>query len=334
MSSGIFSHLDPGKLSGSYHSKLSSHLMGSKISAEQGRYSTSSSENGRYSKKMGSAVSSGNDHVIKGTNRSQNQRSGYSDSSRYSNLEEEHGKTHGKYSRPLPNGPGPLFPASSMKRNIRKQEPISTQAKGPVKANHLLPLNGIYPKADSRHISYERAHVNLNRAKSRSLGDVRDVIGSQSPKPHADRLTFDADMKKARKGFQISRSPSCENIVTRKLDRNCDEQAVIDKLSKRSTHNRDNYSRKPIYVQPSPKGDYTNSMSPHYQPDFSSEASGLKHNVGLRDDKLERNAVPSKARLYSRQASDSAYESNGSTGSSSGHSSPGMSREQVNNLHM
>ena len=349
MSSRISSHIDAKKLTGGFHSLTSSHLMGSNLSYRPEKYYASSSEYGKVAKDMGSSPSSMLEQA--GTNtRYQRKSSSFSYPGKKDSVEKGQGKIQNGYeidrrsassNRPLPTGPGPLFPTGGLKLNKKKPDSVTSQGKGPMKAYHYLPQKGISSKTDVRNVTSPIEHTSLRRLKSRSLDDVRGIENSQLQKPNADILMTEADMKKARKAFSISRSPSCENVSNARRNNPSDHRAILDKLSKIST---DGYPRTNSYeknlssrttnsLPPSSKANETanktsTSRPSHYRPDFSSEPKP-KFEASWKDGRPENRQISSKQTYLSRWSSDSAYESNGSTGSSSGRSSPGISKDQV-----
>ena len=141
--------------------------------------------------------------------------------------------------RPLPSGPGPLFPPNSLKQPKRKQESSITQTRGPVKANHQLMQRDISSREGLRESrsppSPSVEHRSLSRLKSRSLNDVRQFDVNQNQKASADKLVTEADLKKAKKSFKISRSPSFDNINASRQMTEKDQRALLDKMSKMST---------------------------------------------------------------------------------------------------
>ena len=339
MSSKTFSNANARKLTTGYNSDRSSHLMGGKLSLNADRSSVSSSEYGTLSDTMGSAASRKSNYLA-GEFRYQSPKHGYRAASSQVSPGKECEKIDKMPSRPLPSGPGPLMPPGWLSRSMKKQDTLFTQPKGPMKASHGLPLDGISNGADTGYIKSHLRHQSLSRAKSRSLSDVRSEGKEQYAKINSDRREI--NLAKARRGFSISRSPSVENIYNRRAVNNSEERAMMDKLSKtkidessrRSAKNKDfvsNYysdfitpSKSTSNITKPPPG-----RPPKYQPDFSSEPTVPGHSVVHREDRPERVGSSSRPRYVIRQSSDSAYESNGSTGSSSGHSSPGMSKNQV-----
>ena len=340
MSSSISSQSSAHKLSGGYQSSISPHSMGSRFSSGLDRHSIGSSDYANHPSNMGSGASHTSGHFPRDSGY---QSQGYNrhNPSKFGNSEEDHQRHQARCgSRPLPGGPGPLMPPGMIKRSRKKPESI--QAKGPVKANHLIQLNGTSHRTEPRNVTSPLGNRSLSRIKSRSMSDVRDTGNNQMSKPTSDRVMRDAGMKKVKKTFSISRSPSFENIAIGRNGRKRDEPAILDRLSKLSTdesarktdNSKDFHSIKQDYLASSTKADFMNNMPAksrlsQYQLSLSPDSSTLRHNGGLRDDRTDKTTFSSRQRNFPRQSSDSAYESNGSTGSSSGHSSPGMPKDLV-----
>ena len=321
------------------HSSGYPHVMGSSFSSGRERHSIGSPEYGKHTFKMGNGASHTSDHFPRDSGY-HSQGSSIPNLSKYGSSEEGHQRHQVRCGRPLPNGPGPLMPAGGPRRNRKKPEPI--QAKGPVKANHLIHLNGNSHRTESRSVVSPNGGRSLSRIKSRSMSDVRDTGNNQAPRPIGDKVMMEADQRMLKKTFQVTRSPSIESISISRNRRKGDEQAILDRLGKLRTddslrsidNNKDFHSKKQGYSVPPLKADYVNNVPnkgrlPQYQPGSSSESSASKHNGVLRGDRPDKATFSSRQRPVARQSSDSAYESNSSTGSSSGHSSPGMSKDIV-----
>eukprot|EP00794_Sanderia_malayensis_P001241 gene1241-1368_t len=253
--------------------------------------------------------------------------------------------------RPLPHGPGPLLPKNStLKINRRKTEMKTTPVKGPMKASHDFAQNTT-PSPVRQHKSPLPLKA-LGREKSRSMNDVRAVENGQDQKPSANRMLTDVDLKKAKKSFKISRSPSCDNLNnTRQLP---DERALLDKLSKLSTDSSQNrrtvtgtfnrHGQKGVNVQHSDKLKVEIPIS------TTCKVVSMKNKLNIaKDDVLRKEKLPISqdnkrqqssqgntpivckepaSTSRSRKLSDSAYESNSATSSESSSSSPGITRHE------
>eukprot|EP00795_Rhopilema_esculentum_P016842 gene16842-8313_t len=247
--------------------------------------------------------------------------------------------------RPLPKGPGPLLPSSGLRKGRKKTDVTPSQAKGPVKGNHLLAKGGSH-NVPRTEVSSPEEHRSLSRLKSRSLDDIRNVEKRESIKLNPDKISVDLDMKKARKAFKISRSPSFDNINTARRQTESDQRALLDRLSKMSTDeasknaensvkNRkslsDQYSTSSIYKDNifNPLKNLLPKSSIQSKPEARIDNGGKSSSSIPRKDSLGRNRINSQEQSLQRRSSDSAYESNSSTGSSSGNSSPKLSRDQV-----
>ena len=183
MSSRITSRVNGGKLSTGLSSGSSSYPMGGSISQRRDSYfTTTSSEYGKTIKNMGTTASSKSYPSPRTARRDLilphppvTNRSGS-----YASYEANRKSPTSR--RPLPSGPGPLFPPNSLKQPKRKQESGITQARGPVKANHQLMQRGVSSREglqDSRSPpSPLIEHRSLSRLKSRSLNDIHNIVNS------------------------------------------------------------------------------------------------------------------------------------------------------------
>ena len=323
MSSRVYKH--------GVHSYSSSYLMGSNLSYTQDQNHNSNSEYGTTPKSMGSGASS-NYESSKDTNKFKRRS--------LSNILGRQSPTPG---RPLPKGPGPLLPSSGLRKGRKKTDVTPSQAKGPVKGNHLLAKGGSH-NVPRTEVSSPEEHRSLSRLKSRSLDDVRNVEKRESIKLTPDKISIGLDMKKARKAFKISRSPSFDNINTARRQTESDQRALLDRLSKMSTDEASKNAENSVKNRKSLSGQHSTSSiskdniySPlknlHSKSLIQSKPEACIDNGGTssipRKDSLGRNRINSQEQSLQRRSSDSAYESNSSTGSSSGNSSPKMSRDQV-----
>ena len=147
--------------------------------------------------------------------------------------------------RPLPHGPGPLLPANTYPPgksfNLKKRQDTLpggsagySSSKGPLKGNHEIG-NSYKSGTSDRELSdkesdsggYYREKATLTRKKSRSLTNIRAPAGGDALRStpdvkyesHQSRQSTDYSeerLKKARKGFKISRSPSLDNILVKR----------------------------------------------------------------------------------------------------------------------
>lgn len=346
------SYPDTNILSGGYSARLDPSLMGSKLSyMPQNYFNSPSSENGKYPKNMGTGAS----NFYEGSNnnsRYQGKKSSFSLPNKQCDFENDYSRTKNVYdddrrspssTRPLPSGPGPLFPRRIFGLNKKKQDSATKIGKGPMKADHLLPQKGISSRTDDRSLCSPIDHQSLSRLKSKSLDDVRGRRNSYADKPNADKPMTDVNMRKAKKSFSISRSPSHENISVGRGESSSDQRALLDKMSKlrtdQSTAKRTSYvdlQNKTVpnvhsFSKGSDFGSKTLSStyrSSNSRTDLGSDIKSSKVTTSLKDSKPERSQALQKQAPVSRKLSDSAYES----GSSSGRSSPGVFKEHVSFL--
>ncbi len=349
-------------------SSSSALLMGSNFSQSKPnkRNYTSNSEYGRNltEKSMGSGASSQRDSPGHYRNRGASLSDGALSSNVLRTRNLRYGLQHFSGSspqipRPLPHGPGPLLPNnnSTLKVNKRRQEMNTTKARGPVKANHEIRQKSSSSPENSRNVSSPRNSnfrkppipiQTLSRAKSRSLNDVRAVENRQDQKPSADKMLTEADLKKAKRSFKISRSPSCDNLNSQRQF--ADHRALLDKMSKISTDEskdkrtetfrRDSYkpsnlhSDKSKNVLHAPKSNdiKTKNKLNSIQNDSVKIVKDSVKITDSHDQNFQRNS-PVSRRDYvlppSRKLSDSAYESNSTTSSGSSNSSPRIIRNEV-----
>jgi len=326
------------RLPAEYNSERSPHFMGGRLSLNADRSTVSSFEHGTHSNAMGSAASRKINYVPQDSMNSPKRH--FRAANSQVNPEKDNEKIERTSFRPLPNGPGPLFPTGGLpKRNMKKQDTIVTQPRVPMKASHDLLSRELSNATNDRDFRSNLMHKSLSRVKSRSLSDVRSEEKEQYGRINSNGREI--NMQKARRGFSISRSPSFENVHIRRALNNSEERAMMDKLSKtnidessrRGDRNKDfrnnNYldlispSQSTCNIAKPPSG-----RPPKCQLDFSSEPTVVRRSVVHKEDWPERVGSSSRPRYVIRQSSDSAYESNGSTGSSSGNSSPGMSKDQ------
>lgn len=311
-------------------------------------YHTSNSEYGKCPNEMGSAASSIPENPSVST---RYQRKSFSNPSQRSITEKGLSKNHGTYGvssrspksgRPLPMGPGPLLPGTSLKFNKKKQD--SFPGKGPFKGNHFLSQKGISCKSEPRNVTSPVDHRSLSRLKSRSLDDVRGLGNGSNDGPTVDKPMTETDMKKARKAFKISRSPSYENMAVGRRSNSSEQRALLDKMSKMKTDEsirtkvpgKDAQCRAtPVVTSPSRNTALGSRTLPptrkvsHQRADLHIDAKPPERT--LKEDRPEKAQTGQRQTFLSRRLSDSAYESNGSTGSSSGRSSPCVLKEQVRN---
>ena len=323
-------------------SSSSSYLMGSSLSQDKSdRYHSSNSEYGKsVNNSMGSGVSSHH------SNGSSSRESSLTDMSVLENLGKQRNFRYGSYertsrsspqvSRPLPQGPGPLLP-NSCKMNRMKQEKVNSNSRGPLKASHDLNQRGISRIQDQgRARNPEVERLSMSRAKSRSLSDISREEPKQDQKASADKLLTDVDLRRVRRTFKISRSPSCDNINSpRQLP---DDRALLDKMSKIRT---DEASRKKIDRNVSngkkivdtltsktkPAMTVTRKLSANNKATSSQKAvSGQSQGTTKPDISNGHNSKETGRRdsflQPRRKMSDSAYESMSTTSSSSSSSSP------------
>lgn len=349
MSSRITSRVTGDKFSKGLTSGSPSYPMGGSISQKRNSYrTTTNSEYGKGIKSMGTTAST-KSYVSPRTARRDlilphppvaNRSGGYG------SYESRKSPTS---RRPLPSGPGPLFPPNSLKQPKRNQESVITQVRGPVKANHQLMQREISNREGLRESrsppSPSMEHRSLSRLKSRSLNDVRQD-NTQSQKASADKLVTEADLVKARKSFKISRSPSFDNINASRQVTEKDQRALLDKMSKmrtdealrRQSNDKLQYQKRSSnpYISKKMTDPITGTSktiqyrrSSLSEPNASQQEPSLarKANTTTKEDRLGK----SDAHLQEpdatsrRKLSDSAYESS----SSNECSSPGDGRSKV-----
>ena len=340
MSSRITSRVTGSKFSTGHSSGSPSYSMGGSISQRRENYlTTTNAEYGKSIKNMGTTASTKGYASPRTARRDLilphppvANRSGSYGSYETSRKSPTSG-------RPLPSGPGPLFPPNILKQPKRKQESSITQTRGPVKANHQLMhqetsiREGLRESRSPPSPSVE--HRSLSRLKSRSLNDVRQFDNNQNQKASADKLVTEADLKKAKESFKISRSPSFDNINTSRQVTEKDQRALLDKMSKmrtdealrRQSNDRLQYQKRSSnsntrnidIITGAPKSTLTSNSSQYrrtslsepktsqQEPSLARKASTSSKEVGKSDTHLQEPDVTSRRKL-----SDSAYESSSS----------------------